>query len=52
MRIILDRFKEPTARDEIQRCAFCGERFNYQQLDSEGFCESCRPDREDEDEKD
>jgi hypothetical protein len=40
----LDRFRPPNANDEIASCVWCGERFHYTMLDSEGYCETCRPD--------
>lgn len=38
-----DRFRPPSAHDEIARCASCDEKFHYTQLDDYGFCPTCRP---------
>lgn len=42
----MDRFKAPTAADEMASCQSCGERFHYTALDDDGFCSECRPEKQ------
>lgn len=37
----MDRFKGPTAADELVRCGGCGEQVHYTALDDRGDCERC-----------
>lgn len=38
----LDRFKPPTAADEIASCQCCNARVHYTALDGNGLCWECR----------
>jgi len=52
MKISMDRFKPPTAADDLQRCAGCRVKMLPEFLDDEGNCQECQKEEQDEDEKD
>lgn len=39
----MNRFREPTARDDVAQCQNCGESFHYEALSDDGFCKQCEP---------
>lgn len=50
------RFREPTARDDMQACVWCYTLVHYETLNRQGYCEDCcvlpEDDEKEEDEKD
>jgi hypothetical protein len=40
----MDRFQEPTIRDEMYPCDKCQEIFHYESLNDDGLCGGCRED--------
>lgn len=45
------RFREPTARDELCRCANCFTMVHYESTDEWGYCPECAIEPEEDDEK-
>ena len=48
MKVSMDRFKEPTAADNLARCQNCFALLHYEELNEWGYCKDCWKDDDEE----